>query len=185
MYSQQEYEMVRRQTIQMETEKRALLRFSLIIMTLLLIAALVLLALTYRLYRGHINDADAAEAKVAALESQLKQTNQELQEKKTELAKLTNVTTQRQEQVTSLLPKVLTSTPNPTEVAEFAHAVFNSTGRSVNAPKMPPDPLFQRFWRFHNEGKVEVYSLARGQIDGQWVIYVNLTGVTDETPRKH
>lgn len=184
MYSQQEYEMVRRQTIQIETEKRALLKLLLILMTLLFVAALVALGITYRLYRGHINAADAAEAKVAELDSQLKRTSQELQERKAELAKMTNAVTQQKDQVAALLPKVLTSTPNPTEVAEFARVVFNSPGRSVPAPKMPPDPLFQRFWRFHNGSKVEVYSLARGQIDGQWIIYVNLTGITDEVPRK-
>jgi uncharacterized SAM-binding protein YcdF (DUF218 family) len=180
MYSQQEYEMVRRQTIQMETEKRALLRILLILMTLLLIGALVALVVTYRLYRGHINAADAAEARVVTLESQLKQTSQELQAKKTELEKLTNTATQRQAQVAALLPKVLTSTPNSAEVAEFAHAVYNSPGRSVNAPKLPPDPLFQRFWRFRNGNKTEVYSFARGQVDGQWIIYANLAGITDK-----
>lgn len=183
MYSQQEYEMVRRQTIQIETEKRALLRLLLILMTFLFVAALVALGVTYRLYRGHINAADAAEAKVAALESQLKQTSQELQEKKTELAKISNTATQRQAQVAALLPKVLTLTPNSAEVAEFARAVYNSPGRSVIAPKLPPDPLFQRFWRFRNEGKTEVYGLMRGQVDGQWIIYANLTGITADLPR--
>ncbi len=183
MYSQQEYEMVRRQTIQIETEKRALLKLLLILMTLLFVAALVMLGMTYRLYRGNINAATAAEAKVLELESQLQRTSQELQQKKTELEKITNTATQRQDQVTALLPKVLTSTPNSAEVAEFAHAVFKLPGRSVAAPKLPPDPLFQRFWRFRNEGKTEVYSLARGQVDGQWIIYANLTGITADLPR--
>jgi hypothetical protein len=178
MYSQQEYEMVRRQTIQMESEKRAWLRLLLILVTLLLAIALVLLGITYRLYRGNINAAAASESKAAELESQLKQTNQELQEKKSQLERMTNAATQQQEQVAALLPKVLVSTPNSAEVADFAHAVYNLPGRSVTAPKFPPDPLFQRLWRFRDGGKTYIYSFARGQVDGQWIIYVNLTGIS-------
>ena len=50
MYSQQEYDMVRRQTMQIEAEKRALLRWALIGASALMIGSLFLTAWMFRRY---------------------------------------------------------------------------------------------------------------------------------------
>src|SRR5262245_65596228 len=52
MYSQQEYDMVRRQTMQIEAEKRALLRWVLIAVSLLLALSVILTGWMFRSYSG-------------------------------------------------------------------------------------------------------------------------------------
>jgi outer membrane murein-binding lipoprotein Lpp len=178
MYSQQEYEMVRRQTIQIESEKRALLRLLLLIVTVLLIVALVLLGFTYTLYRSHSNSVKDAESRAESLAAKLQQTEQELQDKTRQLEQSASEAARRQERIAALIPRVLSQTPASAEVAEFARAVYESPGRRTDVPRLPPNMLFQRLWRYRAEGTTQTFILVGGQVDGEWVIYSNLIAVT-------
>jgi Tfp pilus assembly protein PilN len=82
MYSQQEYDMVRRQTMQIEAEKRALLKWVVMGVTVLLAASLIFTGLMFRRYSTADNSIKAAEARAASAESQLQQVSRELAEKK-------------------------------------------------------------------------------------------------------
>ncbi|MFN7945949.1 MAG: hypothetical protein U0Z53_11395 [Blastocatellia bacterium] len=174
MYSQQEYETVRRQTMQIEAEKRALLRFLCLVLAVLLIGALVAAALAWGLYRRNIGIADEARARVAELQQQFDQTNRALQEKTAELDRIKNSAKQQQQRLNEMIPRVMSGSASSAEIGEFAHLVYESPGRRVNVPRVPPNDLFTRFFRFRAEGKVKKYVLVAGEIDGQWVIYSNL-----------
>lgn len=180
MYSQQEYETVRRQTMQIEAEKRALLRFLCLVLTGLLVGALVFAVLMWGLYRRNINIADEAQARVAELEQQLSQTNSELQAKTAALDRITNAARQQQQRVTELIPRILSGNAGSGEVGEFAHLVYESPGRRVDVPRIPPNDLFTRFFRHRVDNQTRKYVLIAGEISGQWVIYANL--VSDNAP---
>jgi uncharacterized membrane protein len=78
MYSQQEYDMVRRQTMQIEAEKRAVLRLALIVVTVLLAITLLALGWMYRRYSSADNEIKTAESKAADFEDRLQKTSREL-----------------------------------------------------------------------------------------------------------
>src|SRR5580765_6121888 len=110
MYSQEEYDQVRRQTMQIEGEKRAVLRLGLIVVTLLLVAALLVLSAVWVHYRSREGIAEAAEAKAGQAEAALAHTRTELEQKTQELERLTNVATKRSETVDRLTPRVVAHT---------------------------------------------------------------------------
>lgn len=182
MYSQQEYETVRRQTMQIESEKRALLRFVSWGLAGLLIGALMLAGLAFGLYRRNLGLADDATARVRTLQQQLDQTTRALQEKTTQLEKITNAARQQQQSVQAVIPRILSSTSTSAEIGEFAHNVYESPGRRVEVPRVPPNDLFTRFFRHRVNDKLKKYQLVAGEIDGQWVIYSNL--VSNNAPLK-
>jgi hypothetical protein len=175
---QQELEMVRRQTIQIESEKRALLRLLLLIVSLLLLVALALLGFTYRSYRQSSGVVRAAELKAEAAESKFQQCDRELQEKKAQLEQSAQTVAQQQERVEALKNRVLSQGVSQGEVAEFARLVYLSPRRSVEVPRLPPNALFQRIWRFRAPDQTQVYVLVGGQVDGKPVIYSNLIGTS-------
>jgi hypothetical protein len=174
MYSQQEYETVRRQTMQIEAEKRALLRFLCLVLTILLIGALIVAGLAWGLYRRNLNLADESQARAAALQQQLDQTSRALQEKTAELDRIKNAAKQQQQRLTEMIPRILSGSASSAEVGEFAHLVYESPGRRVEVPRVPPNDLFTRFFRFRVDNKVRKYVLVAGELDGHWVIYSNL-----------
>ena len=175
-YSQQEYEMVRRQTIQMESEKRAWLRILLLFVSLLLAGAVVMLGVTYRLYRRGAEVIAAAESRAGASNTQLQQCQRELAEQKAQLDKGSSLAAQRQERAAALLPKVLSQTASQSEVAELARIIYLLPGRSVEVPRPAPNDLFTRLWRFRSPDQVQTFVLVGGQAEGKWLIYSNLIG---------
>ena len=71
MYSQQEYDMVRRQTMLIEAEKRALLKWVLLGVTTLLAASLIFTSWTFRRYITADSLLKTADEKSVATDAQL------------------------------------------------------------------------------------------------------------------
>lgn len=171
MYSQQEYDQVRRQTMQLEAEKRAVLRMSLLVVSALLVLALLLLGIIYARYSRSDSLTQAAEERAAALDKQLQQTNQELSGTKAELEKFTGAVARRNETVERLTPKVLGKAAGPGELAEYAHAIYQMPGHMIEIPRIPPDNILRRH-RYAGS----TYVLVAGLVKGQWILYSNLVG---------
>ncbi|HZS05629.1 MAG TPA: hypothetical protein VFD58_12385 [Blastocatellia bacterium] len=181
MYSQQEYETVRRQTMQIEAEKRALLRFMVMVLSILLIGALLAAGMFYGMYQRNINIADSAASRIEALQKQLDESTRALREKTAELEKITNAARQQQQQLEGMIPKILSKAASTAEIGEFAHNVYESPGRRVEVPRPPPNDLFTRFYRYRTaDGKTQKFVLVAGELDGRKVIYSNL--VSDNAP---
>lgn len=173
MYSQQEYDMVRRQTMQIEAEKRAVLRLALIAATVLLAASLLAMGWMYRRYSSADSEIKAAEAKATDLENKLQQTSRELAEKKAIVDKNTAALQKQNATIETIVPKMLSKTARESELAELAHAVYQMPGRSINLPAIPPDKALRRY-RIRVDGRPYSYMLGAGQVDGKWVLYSNL-----------
>src|SRR5262245_66268812 len=82
MYSQQEYDMVRRQTMQIEAEKRALLKWVLVAVSLLLAGSVIFIGWKLREYSAADERVRSAEERKAAAENQLLQVSREHDELK-------------------------------------------------------------------------------------------------------
>lgn len=176
MYSQQEYEMVRRQTMQIEAEKRALLRWVLIVVAAALTLALIGLGWMYQQYSTADNKVEAAETARAKAETELKKVSQELAEKKAILDKQAVSAAQQNATLSSLAPKAVSGTASDGELAMLAHAIYESrTGHVIEVPRIPPDKILRRY-RYRVGSEVNSYVLIAGQVDGKWVLYSNLVG---------
>lgn len=173
MYSQQEYEMVRRQTMQIEAEKRAVLRMALIVVSILLAAALLLAGLMYRSYSSAGSRIQNAENRAAALEQQLGVVTQELEEKKALLAKNEAAEAKQNQVIQEVVPKMLNKTARDIDLAAMAHAIYDQPGHVITLPGIPPDNVLRRF-RHRVNGVPYSYVLVAGQVDGQWRLYSNL-----------
>ncbi len=165
--------MVRRQTIQIEEEKRALLRLLLIVVTLLLVASLLALAWVYQRYNRLAQATDQNALEVKRLSAELQSCRQEMEKEKRELEQKSQLEAQRRERIDLLLPKVLGQTASYTETGEFAHAVYEEPGHMIELPRMPPDEILRRY-RYQLNDRVQTYVLVAGQIEGKWVLYSNL-----------
>jgi hypothetical protein len=77
MYNQQEIEMVRRQTIQIETEKRALLKMVAIWTSIACAVGLAIAGIFFYLYASNRSEVTESREKIAQLENQLKKNNDE------------------------------------------------------------------------------------------------------------
>lgn len=174
MYSQQEYEMVRRQTMQIEAEKRALLRWTLIVVASGLTLALFALGWMYQQYSTADNKIEAAEAARVKAETELKKVSQELAEKKAILDKQALTAGQQNATLNSLVPKAVSGTASDGELAALAHAIYESrTGHVIEIPRIPPDKILRRY-RYRSGAEARSYVLIAGQIEGKWVLYSNL-----------
>jgi hypothetical protein len=176
-YSQQEVEMVRRQTIQIEVEKRALIRLLLIITSVALLVTLLSLGIVSYLYLSGKGAVDEAKARAADLESRLEQTTRELQEKTAQLERRAQVAAQRKGRFDELLAKALNQTASYTEVGELAKEIYESPQKVVEVQRMPPSSLF-KYYKYRANNQVQTYVLVPGQVGGKWLIYSNLTGVS-------
>lgn len=170
MYSQQEYDMVRRQTMQIESEKRALLRWVLIAVTVLLAASLILTGLMFRRYSASDNLIKNAEAKAASAESQLQHVSRELAEKKALLDKNSATLAKQNAVISSTVPRMLSKTARDNELAEMARAIYQQPGHVIELPSIPPDEVL-RSYRTRVDGRPHKYILIAGQLDGKWVLY--------------
>ncbi len=173
MYSQQEYDMVRRQTMQIEAEKRAVLRMALIGVTVLFAGSLLLVGWMYQRYSSADNRITAAQDAAAKYKDQLQKTSAELAEKKAILDKDSASRAGQNAVIESVVPKMLGKTATNNELAELAHAIFQQPDHSIPLPSIPPDNVLRRF-RLRVDGRPYSYVLVAGMVDGKWVLYSNL-----------
>lgn len=170
MYSQQEYDMVRRQTMQIEAEKRALLRWVLIVVTILLAASLIFTGLMFRRYSMSDSLIKTSEARAVAAESQLQQVSRELAEKKALLDRNSATFAKQNAVIASIVPKMIGKTARDNEIAELAHAIYQQPGHVIELPSIPPDEVL-RSYRIRVDGRPHKYILIAGQLDGKWALY--------------
>lgn len=171
MYSQQEYDMVRRQTMQIEAEKRALLRWALIAVSIMLVVSLIFTGLMFRRYNLAESIIRDAKDRAAAAENQLQQVSRELAEKKAILEKNSATLAQQNAVINSTVPKLLAKTARDPEIAELAAAVYQQPGHVIEVPGMPPDKIFRKFYRARVDGQVHKFVLVPGELEGKQVIY--------------
>lgn len=182
MYNQQEIEMVRRQTIQIESEKRALLK---IVATWTSIASGVCLLITgffFYLYASNRSEVTDSRTKIAQLQDQLKKTNDELQKKQAELDRRAQVAASRKQQFDTLLAKAMSSTASYTEITQLAKEIYESPQKVVEVAGTPPSSLF-KWYKFREGNKTYTYALVPGTIEGKYHIYSVLVSVSAPPPK--
>jgi len=171
--------MVRRQTMQIEAEKRALLRWALIAVTIMFAASLVLSGLMYQRYSSSEGRISAAETRATNAEAQLQEVSRELAEKKATLEKNSAATAKQSTVINTIVPKMLSRTAPENELAELAHAIYNQPGHVTTIPGIPPNEVL-RSYRYRAEGRPQKYTFVPGLIDGKWVIYSLLVKNQDD-----
>ena len=179
MYSQQEYDMMRRQTLQIEAEKRAIFKTLLMGVSIVLTLSLLLLGFLFRRYSQSSSLISAAESRASLAEAQYQQVNQELQDKRAQLESIAQRTAQRNERVNTLVPAVMRKGASDSEIATLAHAIYGSPGHVIELPSIPPDSILRRF-RYRSGGEVRAYVLVAGNLNGKWLLYSNLVARAEE-----
>lgn len=170
MYSQQEYDMVRRQTIQIEAEKRALLRWALIVVTGLLALTLLLTAWMYRSYSAADEKVEAALSRAANAETELQQVRRELEEKKAILDRNTAAGAKVSATIETVVPRMLNLTAADAELAQLAYAIYQQPGHMIELPRIPPNSVL-RSYRLRVENKPYKFTFVPGLLDNKWVLY--------------
>src|SRR5215813_2835853 len=162
MYSQQEYDMVRRQTMQIEAEKRALLKWVLLGVTTLLAASLIFTSWMFRRYITADNLIKAADLKSASTEEKLQKVSRELAEKTAILEKNSASVAKQNEVINSTVPKMLNKSAREPEIAELAQAIYQQPGHVIDLPSVPPDNVLRGYHRVRVDGKTHKYVLVAG-----------------------
>jgi hypothetical protein len=170
MYSQQEYDMVRRQTMQIEAEKRTVIRWALIAVTALLAASLILTGWMYRHYSTSDNKIVTAETQARDAETKLGQVSRELAEKNALLEQYSGARAKYNEVIESTVPRMLSRAAPEAELAALAQAIYQQPGHMIELPSIPPNDVL-RSYRIRVEGRPFKYTLVPGLLDGKWVIY--------------
>ncbi|MBI3758785.1 MAG: hypothetical protein HY269_03420 [Deltaproteobacteria bacterium] len=162
--------------MQIEAEKRALLRWALIVVAGALALTLVGLGWMYQQYSSADSKVEAAEARATKAETEFKKVSQELAEKKAILDKQAATAAQQNTTLGNLVPKAVSSTASDAEIAALAHAIYEGrTGHAVEIPRVPPDKILKRY-RYRVGAEAYSYVLVAGQVDGKWLLYSNLVG---------
>lgn len=182
MYNQQEIEMVRRQTIQIESEKRALLKIVATWTSIACVACLLLAGFFFYLYAANRGEVTDSRAKIAQLQDQLKKTNDELQKKQAELDRRAQVAAARKQQFDALLAKAMSSTASYTEITQLAKEIYESPQKVVEVAGIPPGSLF-KWYKYRENNKTYTYALVPGTIEGKYHIYSLLVSVTAPPPK--
>ncbi|HEU0172690.1 MAG TPA: hypothetical protein VFV58_00380 [Blastocatellia bacterium] len=170
MYSQQEYDMVRRQTMQIEAEKRALLKWVLIVVSLLLAGSVILTGWMFRRYSVSEDLIRNADERRVSAENQFRQVSRELAEKKAIEEKNAATVAQRNAVIDSTVPKMLAKTASDDELTNLARAIYETPERVIDLPGIPPDNVLRRY-RTRVDGQPRAYILVAGDIDGKWKLY--------------
>jgi len=170
MYSQQEYDMVRRQTMQIEAEKRALLRWVLIVVSLLLAGSVILTGWMFRRYSVAEDLIRNADERKASAENQLRQVTRERDELKAIQQKMAAAVAQRNAVIDSIVPKMLAKTASDSELTDMARAINETPEQVIELPSIPPDNVLRRY-RTRVDGQPRAYVLIAGEIDGKWRLY--------------
>jgi hypothetical protein len=158
--------------MQIEAEKRALLRWALIGVSALMIGSLFLTAWMFRRYSLADDQIKSAEEKRIFAESQLQDVSRELAEKKAILEKSSAEVARQNASIASIVPKMLGKSAGPAELAELAHAVYNqSPGHVIELPSIPPDKALGRRLKIRVGEQLLTYVLVAGEIDGKWMLY--------------
>jgi hypothetical protein len=178
MYSQQEFEMVRRQTIQIEAEKRAFLRLALTVISALFLASLLLLTVLYRNYSAADDKYQTSETRAKEFEMKFQTASRELAEKKAILDKLAERGAKQNEIINSITKKMIDRNASPDELASLAHAVYQQPGHSIPLPSIPPDNVLRNY-KIRIDNRLHTYVLVAGQVDGNWILYSNLLRKTE------
>ena len=171
--------MVRRQTMQIEAEKRALLRWTLIVVTILFAFALILSGLMYQRYSTADGNIEAANLRATTAEAKLKEVSKELDDKKAILEANSAALAKQNSVIETVVPKIINRTASDGELAELAHAAFNQPGHVIQLPGIPPNDVL-RSYRYRGEGRSLKYTFVPGLIDGKWVIYSVLVKNQDD-----
>lgn len=179
MYSQQEYDMVRRQTMQIEAEKRALLRWTLIVVTILFAFALVLSGLMYQRYSSAEGRIEAADLRASTAETKLKEVSKELADKKAILEANSAAAAKQNSTIETVVPKMISRTASDAEISELAHAIYSQPGHVISLPSIPPNEVL-RSYRYRGDGRPLKYTIVPGMIDNKWVIYSLLVKNQDD-----
>jgi dsDNA-specific endonuclease/ATPase MutS2 len=182
MYNQQEIEMVRRQTIQIETEKRALLKMVAIWTSIACAVGLAIAGIFFYLYASNRSEVTESREKIAQLENQLKKNNDELQKKTAELEQRAQVAAARKQQYDTLLSKALSSSASYTEMAQLAKEIYESPQKAVEVARVPPSSIF-KWYKYRENNKTYTYALVPGQIEGKYYINSILISVTSPPPK--
>jgi hypothetical protein len=170
MYSQQEYDMVRRQTMQIEAEKRALLRWVLIVVSLLLAGSVLLTGWMFRRYSVAEDLIRNADDRKAYAENQLRQVSRERDELKAIQQKSAAAVAQRNAVIDAIVPKMLAKTATDADLTDMARAINETPEQVIELPGIPPDDVLRRY-RTRVDGQPRAYILVAGEIDGKWRLY--------------
>ena len=169
-YSQQEYDMVRRQTMQIEAEKRALLRWVLIVVSLLLAGSVILTGWMFRRYSVAEDLIRNADERKASAENQLRQVSRERDELRAIQQKSAAAVAQRNAVIDSIVPKMLAKSATDGELTDLARAINETPEQVIELPSIPPDNVLRRY-RTRVDGQPRAYVLIAGEIDGKWRLY--------------
>lgn len=176
MYSQQEYDMVRRQTMQIEAEKRAFLRFALITVTVLFSASLVIMGWMFKRYSESESLVSNAQSTAEDANAKFQEADRERKQLKGIMERNTSVVKQQNQIISSTKDRVLSPSPTASdaEVASMAQAIFDSNpGHVIHLNGMPADSILRRYTTKSGD-KVKSFILVAGQLDDRWVLYSNL-----------
>lgn len=182
MYNQQEIEMVRRQTIQIESEKRNLLRIIAIWTSIASAACLLIAGFFFYLYASNRSEVTDSHTKIAQLEGQLKKANDDIQKKQAELDRRAQVAAANKQRFDTLLAKAMSSSASYTEITELAKGIYESPQKVVEVAGTPPSSLF-KWYKYRENNKTYTYALVPGQIEGKNQIYSILVSVNAPPPK--
>ena len=182
MYNQQEIEMVRRQTIQIETEKRALLKMVAVWTSIACAVGIAIAGFFFYLYASNRGEVTDSRTKITQLQDQLKKTNDDLQKKNAELERRALVAAERKQRYDTLLVKAVSSTASYTEITQLAKEIYESPQKVVEVTRVPPGSLF-KWYKYRENGKTYTYALVPGQIEGKYYIYSILVSVNAPPPK--
>lgn len=171
--------MVRRQTMQIEAEKRALLRWTLIVVTILFAFSLVLSGLMYQRYSTAEGRIEAADIRATTAEAKFQETSKELDEKKRILEANSAALAKQNAVIDTVVPKLVNRTATDAELAELAHAAYSQPGHMIQLPGIPPNEVL-RSYRYRGDGRPLKYTIVPGMIDGKWVVYSLLVKNQDD-----
>lgn len=172
-YTQGDVDAIREQIEQNESAKRRWLLLALIITIGALVGAVILLTTSYALYAKSESDKKTLADENLALKSGAENCQQQLDAATAAQKKEAQASSEAQAKLEKLLPAVLNSSANASDIAAFARMVSDLPHSRVEINEKPPDKLF-RNWKTQTGSTLEVYTLVGGMVDNKWVIHSNL-----------
>ena len=156
--------------MQIEAEKRALLRWVLIVVSLLLAGSVILTGWMFRHYSASEDLIRSADERRASADNQLRQVSRERDELKAIQLKSAAAVAQRNAVIDSIVPKMLAKTASDAELTDLARAINETPEQVIELPGIPPDNVLRRY-RTRVDGQPRAYVLIAGEIDGKWRLY--------------
>ncbi|HZF40914.1 MAG TPA: hypothetical protein VE715_18980, partial [Blastocatellia bacterium] len=156
--------------MQIEAEKRALLKWVLIVVSLLLAGSVILIGWMFRRYSVSEDLIRNADERRASAENQLRQVSRELAEKKAIEERSAAAVAQRNAVIDSTVPKMLAKTASDDELTNLARAINETPEHVIDLPGIPPDNVLRRY-RTRVDGQPRAYVLLAGEINGKWRLY--------------